>query len=102
MPVAIRDDMLLAVGEACSNAVEHAYTNSERDTVVIEGFRSDEQLVFTVRDYGEWRPLVANPQRNRGLALIAEVTDDVNVSNARDGGTRVEMRRAIVDTSGAR
>ena len=68
LPVDIRDDMLLAVGEACSNAVEHAYTGSERDTVVIEGFRSDEQLVFTVRDYGEWRPLVANPQRNRGLA----------------------------------
>jgi anti-sigma regulatory factor (Ser/Thr protein kinase) len=94
--------MLLAVGEACSNAVEHAYASTERDTVVIEGFRNDEQLVFTVRDYGEWRPRVANPQRNRGLALIAAVTDDVSVSSARDGGTRVEMRRAILGPASPR
>ncbi len=102
LPSGLRDDMLLAVGEACSNAVEHAYTSTERDTVVIEGFVNDEQLVFTVRDYGEWRPRVANPQRNRGLALIAEVTDDVSVSSARDGGTRVEMRRAILDPASPR
>jgi PAS domain S-box-containing protein len=95
LPASIRDDMLLAVGEACSNAVEHAYTGAARDSVVIEGFRSREQLVFTVRDYGAWRPLVINPERNRGLRLITEVTDDVKISSARDRGTRVEMRRSV-------
>jgi PAS domain S-box-containing protein len=96
LPEPVRDDMVLAVGEACSNAVEHAYASGDRDAVVIEGFRSHDELVFTVRDYGAWRPLIANPQRNRGLRLIAEVTDDVVVGRARDGGTRVEMRRAVL------
>jgi PAS domain S-box-containing protein len=95
LPASVRDDMLLAVGEACSNAVEHAYASGDRDTVVIEGFHTEGQLVCTVRDYGQWRPLVANPQRNRGLSLIREVTDDVSISTVRDGGTRVEMRRSI-------
>ena len=88
--------MVLAVGEACSNAVEHAYTGAARDSVVVEGFRSREQVVFTVRDYGAWRPLVMNPERNRGLRLITEVTDDLKISSARDRGTRVEMRRSVV------
>ena len=96
LPESVRDDMLLAVGEACSNAVEHAYTGAARDSVVVEGFRSREQVVFTVRDYGAWRPLVMNPERNRGLRLITEVTDDLKISSARDRGTRVEMRRSVV------
>ena len=66
----------------------------------IEGFRSDEQLVFTVRDYGEWRPARCKPRSaTADSRSIAEVTDDVKISSARDGGTRVEMRRSIVDTS---
>ena len=67
-----------------------------RDLVVVEGFRSSEQVVFPVRDYGAWRPLVMNPERNRGLRLITEVTDDLKISSARDRGTRVEMRRSVV------
>jgi PAS domain S-box-containing protein len=102
LPDALQDDMLLAVGEACSNAVEHAYTSSDRDTVVVEGFRDEDELVFTVRDYGSWRPLVPNPERNRGLRLINEVTDDVSISSVRDGGTRVEMRRSVMASSPVR
>ena len=37
----------------------------------------NQQFVFTVRDYGAWRPLIVNPERNRGLDLIGEVTDEV-------------------------
>jgi PAS domain S-box-containing protein len=91
----VREDMLLAVGEACSNAIEHAYTGANRDTVVVEALRTAEELVFTVRDYGAWRPLVPNPARNRGLRLINEVTDDVKIATAREGGTRVEMRKGV-------
>jgi PAS domain S-box-containing protein len=96
LPEPLHDDMVLAVGEACSNAIEHAYSVTERDTVVVEGFRRDGHLVFTVRDYGCWRPLVPNPQRNRGLRLMHEVTDDVKISSTRHGGTRVEMRFSVV------
>jgi PAS domain S-box-containing protein len=95
LPETLRDDMLLAVGEACSNAIEHAYRGASRDTVVVEGLRTDDELVFTVRDYGAWRPLVPNPSRNRGLRLINEVTDDVKIATAREGGTRIEMRKGV-------
>ena len=96
LPSALQEDVVLAVGEACSNAIEHAYASSARAAIVIEGFRSPEQLVLTVRDNGRWRPLVPNPARNRGLRLIAEVTDAFEITSPSDGGTRIEMRRLLV------
>ena len=71
----------------------------DRETVVVEAHRTPEQLVLTVRDHGAWRPLVPDARRNRGLRLIAEVMDDLAVSSASDGGTRVEMRRKLAAPS---
>ncbi len=99
VPVAVSEDVVLAVGEACSNAVEHAYAGRTGETVVVEAHRTPEQLVLTVRDHGAWRPLVPDARRNRGLRLIAEVMDDLAVSSASDGGTRVEMRRKLATPS---
>jgi anti-sigma regulatory factor (Ser/Thr protein kinase) len=98
VPEALLEDMVLAVGEACSNAVEHAYQPDSRATMVIEGFCGRDQLVLTVRDNGSWRPLVPNPQRNRGLRLIAQVTDGFEITRPADGGTRLEMRRVLGTT----
>jgi PAS domain S-box-containing protein len=93
-----QDDILLAVGEACTNAIEHAYRDDRAiGIVVVEGRRGDDDVVLTVRDHGVWRPRPPDPSRNRGLKLIDEVMDDVVVSSVADGGTRVRMRRRVAD-----
>ncbi|MDZ4825497.1 MAG: ATP-binding protein, partial [Actinomycetota bacterium] len=94
-PTRVSDDVVLAVGEACTNAVEHAYASDGPNSVVVEAHRVDDDIVLTVRDYGSWRRLAPDPRRNRGLRLMAAVMDDVSVSAAPDGGTRVRMRRHL-------
>jgi PAS domain S-box-containing protein len=96
LPEMLREDMVLAAGEACANAVEHAYMDDARATVVVEGFLSTDRVVVTVRDNGSWRPLVPNPRRNRGLRMIAEVTDGFEITRPPEGGTLIEMRRDLV------
>src|SRR5262249_2821077 len=71
VPEYARGDIVLAVGEACTNAIEHAYPeNHARGVVVVEGRRTLDDVVLTVRDHGSWRPRPPDPRRNRGLRLI--------------------------------
>jgi anti-sigma regulatory factor (Ser/Thr protein kinase) len=95
MPSEMQADVVLAVGEACTNAIEHAYADRGRATVLVEALRRADDVVITVRDDGAWRPLARDPRRNRGLRLIADVMDELQVSTAATGGTRVEMRRHV-------
>jgi anti-sigma regulatory factor (Ser/Thr protein kinase)/putative methionine-R-sulfoxide reductase with GAF domain len=85
-------DVLLAVGEATSNVVEHAY--GPRGGLVhvrLELQRPD--VVVTVRDTGHWRsPRGAN--RGRGTHIIRAVTDEVAIDR-RSNGTEVVIRRRV-------
>jgi anti-sigma regulatory factor (Ser/Thr protein kinase) len=94
-----RDDILLAVGEACTNSIEHAYDDHVPGIVLIDGHRGADDVVLTVRDHGAWRARPPDPRRNRGLRLINAVMDDVAVSSPGDGGTRVRMRRRVARVS---
>ena len=48
------NDVLLAVGEACANSVEHAYQNQPNRIVAVELTLHDGHLVATIEDYGTW------------------------------------------------
>jgi GAF domain-containing protein/anti-sigma regulatory factor (Ser/Thr protein kinase) len=83
---------VLASGEACSNAMEHAYGPGDQTFDVMAEASGDEAVV-TVRDRGRWRaPRGVN--RGRGLRLIEAFMDDVEVIRA-DDGTMVRMRRRL-------
>jgi FixJ family two-component response regulator/anti-sigma regulatory factor (Ser/Thr protein kinase)/putative methionine-R-sulfoxide reductase with GAF domain len=85
-------DITLATGEACTNAIEHAYTPGEA-SFDVEATRGDSDVLVTVRDYGAWRePRGRN--RGRGLKLMRTLMDDVNVLRE-DSGTTVELRRSL-------
>src|SRR5204862_1282581 len=57
--------VLLASGEACTNAIEHAYGPGEQ-TFDLMGHREGDDIVLVIRDRGNWRP----PRgRNRGRGL---------------------------------
>lgn len=89
------DDILLATGEAVTNAIEHGSRNEPRKTVSIEAFVQQDTVAVTVSDTGRWVGDSSASQRNRrrgrGLSLIGGLADRVDTVRS-DGGTRVTLR----------
>jgi FixJ family two-component response regulator/anti-sigma regulatory factor (Ser/Thr protein kinase)/putative methionine-R-sulfoxide reductase with GAF domain len=85
-------DITLATGEACTNAIEHAYAPGEA-SFDLEAMRGESDVTVSVRDYGAWRE-PRGQHRGRGLKLMRTLMDDVNVRRE-PGGTTVELRRVV-------
>ena len=84
-------DMVLAVHEACSNVVQHAYGEG-RGPLHLQGWRQGDRLVFEVSDNGT--PVaepVAGRMGGRGIPLIRELSADVDIEGPGEYGTRLEL-----------
>jgi anti-sigma regulatory factor (Ser/Thr protein kinase) len=86
------DRLLLAVGEAIGNAMEHAYLGMRRGVIDLYlDLDGAGRLTGWVRDYGRWREsdtaAEAVRHRGRGLSLIRGVMDQVEVVRDQDGTT---------------
>jgi anti-sigma regulatory factor (Ser/Thr protein kinase) len=78
-------DLLLAICEAASNAVEHAQDPPEPFfDVVAEIGRAT--VVVTVRDHGQWLPPTVSAFRGRGLQMM-RLLADTTVTTSADGTT---------------
>ena len=89
-PVEVHD-ITMACNEACQNAIEHAYElGADVFEVVLE--RSGAQVCITIRDHGTWRT-TTSPDRGRGVALMRELMDDVEIESSEIGSTVVLRRR---------
>jgi anti-sigma regulatory factor (Ser/Thr protein kinase)/anti-anti-sigma regulatory factor len=99
-----RVGVMVAVGEACANAAEHAYRGAAPGPMSVTA-RVDVDGVLTVqiRDHGAWRRPSRDPgDRGRGLLIMRQLVDRV-VLEEEDQGTTVtlslRLRRAPdVDT----
>jgi GAF domain-containing protein/anti-sigma regulatory factor (Ser/Thr protein kinase) len=88
-------DLVLAVGEAASNAVEHAYHERAAGRVEIEArIQADDVVELTIRDYGHWRELPAPGNRGRGLELMRAISDSLHVERG-ESGTTLTLRRGV-------
>jgi serine/threonine-protein kinase RsbW len=93
------DDLKLAVGEACANAIEHAAEGDIDITCTIE----TNQLVLSVKDCGvgfdpkarRKEPLEELPVGGLGLLLIHSLMDEVNIESDPQRGTEVRMVKRI-------
>jgi anti-sigma regulatory factor (Ser/Thr protein kinase) len=85
-------DILLAVGEAAANSVEHAYGPVDEEFAVTAEVE-DGEVHITVADQGRWRP-ARGTNRGRGIDLMRQLMDEVDVTMA-DHGTVVRMRRRL-------
>ena len=89
-------EIALAVNEACANAIEHAYPPGPASfdvTAEAIGEGDGTEIVVVVRDRGRWRP-ARGETRGRGLTIMHEAMDEVEVKPTADG-TEVVMRRTL-------
>jgi serine/threonine-protein kinase RsbW len=84
--------VLLATSEAAGNAVEHGYRDNPLGLVSVTAVISDEAIEVQVVDRGVWLPPRGEISRGRGLRLIRQVMDEVEIAHDADG-TSVYIRR---------
>ena len=100
-----RQEVVLAVDEACSNAMRHAYEGRTDKTIELVLSASNEWIEITVSDQGtpcptecsEYRPLLPPAPHEvepggLGVKLIHEVFDEVRFCPGTTRGNCVTMR----------
>lgn len=97
-------DVVLALDEALTNIIRHAYKDASDKPIEIEVTRQDEKLNVVLRDYGR----VADRSRIKsrdlddvrpgglGVHIMNECMDSVEYVPAEGGGTRLTMKKGAV------
>lgn len=86
------DAIRLAVSEAATNAVVHAYEGDAGQIQVDAGLASGDLWVLVADDGYGMRPRIDSPGLGVGLSLISQVCDEVTIAKRSSGGTEVRMR----------
>jgi serine/threonine-protein kinase RsbW len=92
-------DMRMAVTEACTNVVVHAYASAgekaDDGILEIDLWAEEAGLTVVVRDHGSGirsaDDRAETPALGLGLPLIAALSDDFEVGGRDGGGTEVRM-----------
>ncbi|SHL23913.1 Anti-sigma regulatory factor (Ser/Thr protein kinase) [Pseudonocardia thermophila] len=95
-------DVVLAVDEAVSNAVEHAYGPGESGRVELTLWTEPGTLSIEIVDHGRWRAPAEHTQRvpetaanaSRGISLMTTMVESVLI-RFDDRGSRVLLRQHI-------
>ena len=89
-------DIALAVSEAITNTVLHAYRDRSAGPVRVVACAEPQRLVVVVRDYGcGMSPNPDSPGLGLGLAVIGRLATEVNIERPDEGGgTRLRMHFA--------
>lgn len=86
----------LALSEACTNVVLHAYAGAEQGAIEVDAGVEDGVLHVVVRDHGcGVRPRPDSPGLGMGLPLIAAITDEVEIVGDEKRGNEVRMTFAL-------
>jgi serine phosphatase RsbU (regulator of sigma subunit)/anti-sigma regulatory factor (Ser/Thr protein kinase) len=83
------NDTVLAVSEACNNAIEHAYREQAGVIRLLLEHR-DGALEIAIQDDGGWRDPSPDPERGRGLGIMRAVMHEARIEHAANG-TRVML-----------
>jgi len=86
------DSIRLAVSEAATNVVVHAYDHQPGQIQLDAGLTSDELWVLIADDGVGMRPRVQSPGLGFGLSLISQVCDEFEIATRSSGGLEVRMR----------
>ena len=97
-------DVILALDEALTNIMRHAYDGVKDQPIEIEVTRQDKKLNVVLRDYGrvEDRSRIRSRDLDDvrpgglGVYIMNECMDSVEHVPAEGGGTRLTMKKSIV------
>jgi serine/threonine-protein kinase RsbW len=92
LPADVVEDMRLAVTEACTNVVRHAYDSGVPGTIDVVMQPNGDRLDVTVSDRGRGMgpsPDIDGP--GLGLPLIAALADSIELADAPIRGNRLKM-----------
>ena len=92
LPDELVEDLRLAVTEACTNVVRHAYPQEVPGPVEITIRPTEDAVSVVVADHG--RGIGSSSDTNGpglGLPLIAAIADEVELEPVPGGGSRVAM-----------
>jgi anti-sigma regulatory factor (Ser/Thr protein kinase) len=86
----LREDIVIAVGEAVANAVEHAYRTGDSGTVELHASTDAEDvLLVDVFDRGAFIDRDLREGRGLGLRIVRAIARAVSIDT--EGGTRIRM-----------
>jgi serine/threonine-protein kinase RsbW len=92
LPAEIVEDMRLAVTEACTNVVRHAYEPHAPGPVEVTIRPGDDAVSVVVADHGRGIGTSCDTSGpGLGLPLIAAIADEVDLQPQPGGGSRVAM-----------
>jgi anti-sigma regulatory factor (Ser/Thr protein kinase) len=98
LPPTRSEDIKLAVTEACTNVVRHAYSG-EQGTLDVAALADDRGLEITITDHGDGirphPPSEGGP--GLGLPLMAAIAYEFEIDQTRAGGTRVRMSFPVAE-----
>ncbi|RLK62006.1 SpoIIE family protein phosphatase [Actinokineospora cianjurensis] len=96
VPVAVIDDVLVAVGEAWANAIEHGSRDTTTGPIRFHAEITGPTLTLTTTDSGSWLPPdpTRSPHRGRGISLMHALLRQVTITPS-PTGTTVHMTTRI-------
>jgi serine/threonine-protein kinase RsbW len=94
-------DIKLAVTEACTNVVVHAYPDGE-GPLGVNAWMEDDRLTVVVHDEGRGMlPRPDSPGLGLGLPLIATLAESLELGTGADDRTEVRMTFLLSDAEAA-
>ncbi len=79
-----RFGILVALGEAIANAIEHAYHGAAPGLIRLKLEHDGRQVALIVEDFGCWKPFVRGGDRGRGIELMHAIMDGVQIRSTRE------------------
>ena len=89
------EELLHAVGEIASNAIEHGSRLDPARDVAVSAQRDPGLIEVAVSDSGQWKTPVPGSGRGRGLTLARALVDSLEISAA-GAGTTVRLTKRII------
>ncbi|MYR55334.1 SpoIIE family protein phosphatase, partial [Streptomyces sp. SID625] len=96
LPPRTVQNVLVAAGEACANAIEHGHRDAPGAPVRLRAEARVDDLRLIVADTGRWKTPQpeASPHRGRGVALMRALMNQVTITSG-TAGTTVDMHTRI-------